>query len=57
MNKQMERKTKIHNIELKMLLNVILKDFDWFKAEIEKRRNEFDFELDDVYSQCPQLNA
>ena len=32
---------------MKMLLNVILKDFDSFKAEIEKGRNDFEFEIDD----------
>jgi hypothetical protein len=41
---------------MKMLLNAILNDFDSFKAEIEKRRNEFDFDFDDVF-QCPKLNA
>ena len=39
----------IHNIELKMLLNAILNDFDSFKAEIEKGRNEFETEIDDVF--------
>ena len=43
----------IHNIEMKMLLNVILKDFDSFKAEIEKRRNGFDFDFDDVFRMTP----
>ena len=38
---------------MKMLLNVILKDFDSFKAEIEKRRNELDFEFDDVFPMSP----
>ena len=55
MNKQMKWKTNIHNIEMKMLFNVILKDFDSFKAEIEKRRNEFEleFEIDDVFPMTP----
>ena len=38
---------------MKMLLNAILKDFDSFKAEIEKGRNEFDFEFDDVSPMSP----
>ena len=53
MNKQMKWKTNIHNIEMKMLLNAILEDFDSFKAEVEKRRNEFDFEFDDVSPMSP----
>ena len=56
MNKKLKWKTNIHNIEMKMLLNAILNDFDSFKVEIEKRRNEFDFDFDDIF-QCPQLNA
>ena len=51
-----EMETHIHNIEMKMLLNAILKDFDSFKAEIEKqkkRRNEFDFDFDDVFPMPP----
>ena len=38
MNNQLKWKTNIHNIEMKLLLNAILNDFDSFKAEIEKRR-------------------
>ena len=53
MNKQMKWKTNIHNIEMKMLLNAILNDFDSFKAEIEKRRNDFDFDFDDVIPMSP----
>ena len=36
-----------------MLLNVILNDFDSFKAEIEKRRNRFYFDFDDVFPMSP----
>ena len=36
MNKQLKWQTNIHTIELKMLLNAISKDFESFKAEIEK---------------------
>ena len=53
MNKQMKWKTNIHNIEMKMFLNAILKNFDSLKAEIEKRRNEFYFEFDDVSPMSP----
>ena len=38
--------TNIHTIELKLLLNAISKDFESFKAEIEKRRNKFETEID-----------
>ena len=38
----------IHTTELKMLLNAISKDFESFKAEIEKRRNEFEIEIDNA---------
>ena len=38
---------------MKMPLNAILKDFDSFKAEIEKRRNELDFGFDDVFQMSP----
>ena len=48
MNKQLKWQTNIHTIELKMLLNAISKDFESFKAEIEKRRNEFEIEIDNV---------
>ena len=46
MDKQMKWKTNIHNIDMKMLLNAILNDFDSFKGEIEKRRNYFETEID-----------
>ena len=36
MNKQLKWQTNIHTIELKLLLNAISKDFESFKAEIEK---------------------
>ena len=49
MHKQLKWKTNTQNIEMKMLLNAILNDFDSFKAEIEKRRNEFEIEIDDVF--------
>ena len=42
----MEWQTNIQKIELRMLLNAILKDFDSFKAEIEKRRTEIEKEFD-----------
>ena len=45
--------TNIHTIELKMLLNAISKDFESFEAEIEKRRNEFEIEIDDVFPISP----
>ena len=38
---------------MNMLLSAILKDFDSFKAEIEKRRNELDFGFDDVFPMSP----
>ena len=38
---------------MKMLLNASLNDFDSFKAEIEKQRNEFYFEFDVVFSNVP----
>ena len=53
MNKQLKWQTNIHTIELKMLLNAISKDFESFKAEIEKRRNEFEIEIDNVPSISP----
>ena len=53
MNKQMKWKPNIHNIEMKMPLNAILRDFDSFKAEIEKIRNDFEFEVDDVSPMSP----
>ena len=50
----MKWKTTIHNIEMKMFLNANLKDFDSSKAEIDKSRNEFDFEFDDdVFPMSP----
>ena len=39
----------IQSIEIKMFLHAILNDFDSFKDEIEKRRNEFETEIDDVF--------
>ena len=36
-----------------MLLNVISKDFESIKAEIEGRRNEFEAETDDVFPTSP----
>ena len=51
MNKQLKWQTNIHTIELKLLLNAISKDFESFKAEIEKRRNKF--EIDDVFPISP----
>ena len=48
MNKQLKWQTNIHTIELKMFLNAISKDFESFKAEIEKRRNKFETEIDNV---------
>ena len=45
--------TNIHTIELQMLLNAISLDFESFKAEIEKRRNEFEAEIDDVFPISP----
>ena len=45
--------TNIHTIELKMLLNAISKDFESFIAEIEKGRNEFETEMDDVFPISP----
>jgi hypothetical protein len=53
MNKKLKWNTNIHNIEMKMLLNAILNDFDSFKAEIEKRRNDFDVDFDDVIPMSP----
>ena len=53
MNEQTKWKTNIHNIELKMLQAVSLKDFDSFKSEIEKRRNGFENEIDDVFPISP----
>jgi hypothetical protein len=53
MNKQLKWQTNIHTIELKMLLNAISKDFESFEAEIEKRRNEFEIEIDDVFPISP----
>ena len=38
---------------MKMLLNAISKDFDSFKAEIEKGRNDLEFEIDDVSPLSP----
>ena len=57
LNKQMKWKTNIHKIEMEILLNAILEDFDSFKAEIEKRRNEFENEIDDVSPRCRPLNV
>ena len=48
MNKQLKWQTNIHTTGLKMLLNAISEDFESFKAEIEKRRNEFEIEIDNV---------
>ena len=45
--------TNIHTIELKLLLNAISKDFESFKAEIEKRRNKFETEIDNVFPISP----
>ena len=45
--------TNIHTIELKMLLNAISEDFESFKAEIEKRRNEIEIEIDGVFPISP----
>ena len=47
--------TNIHTIELKLLLNAISKDFESFKAEIEKRRNKFEIEIeiDNVFPISP----
>ena len=53
MNKQLKWQTNIHTIELKMFLNAISKDFESFKAEIEKRRNKFEIEIDDVFPISP----
>ena len=53
MNKQLKWQTHIHTIELKLLLNAISKDFESFKAEFEKRRNEFETEMDDVFPISP----
>ena len=44
----------MHNIELKMFLNEILKDFDSFTTdEIENRGTEFENEIDDVSPTSP----
>ena len=53
MNKQLKWQTNIHTIELKLLLNAISKDFESFEAEIVKRRNEFEIEIDDVFPISP----
>ena len=45
--------TNIHTIELKLFLNAISKDFESFKAEIEKRRNKFETEIDNVFPISP----
>ena len=47
--------TNIHTIELKLFLNAISKDFESFKAEIEKRRNKFETEIDNVFPSYPKL--
>ena len=41
--------------ELKLFLNAISKDFESFKAEIEKRRNKFETEIDNVFPSYPKL--
>ena len=43
----------IHTIELQMLLKAISKDVEAFKDEIEKRRNEFEIEIDDEFPISP----
>jgi hypothetical protein len=53
MNKKLKWNTNIHNIEMKMLLTAILNNFDSFKAEIEKRRNDFDVNFDDAIPMSP----
>ena len=53
LTRNMKWQTNIHTIELKMFLNAISKDFESFKAEIEKRRNEFETEMDDVFPISP----
>ena len=53
MNKQTKWKRSIPNIEMIMLLNMISKGFGAFKDEIEKRRNDFESEIDDVFPISP----
>ena len=53
LTRNMKWQTNIHTIELKMLLNAISKDLESFKAGIEKRRNEFEIEIDDVFPISP----
>ena len=55
LTRNMKWQTNIHTIELKMLLNAISKDFESFKAEIEKRRNKFETEIDNVFPSYPKL--
>ena len=55
LTRNMKWQTNIHTIELKMFLNAISKDFESFKAEIEKRRNKFETEIDNVFPSYPKL--
>ena len=53
MNKQMKWQTNIHTIAFKMLLHAISNDFESFKAEIEKRRKEFETQIDNIFPMSP----
>ena len=52
----MKWKTNIHNIEMKMILNAMLNNFDSFKAEIEKEDMILKMNLL-MLSQCHPLNV
>ena len=53
LTRNMKWQTNIHTIELQMLLNAISQDFESFKGEVEKRRNAFETEIDDVFPISP----
>ena len=46
----------IHNIEMEVFLNAILKDFDSFKAKVENTKMILNLKLI-MFPQCRPLNA